>query len=247
MNISEFIACPEGVDSNGKPDKNPHDGHRERFKDRFLTTGIDSMQPHEILELLLFYAVPRADTNELGHELINRFGNLAQVFDAPYEELTKVKGVSKHVATLIKMIPSLAQAYAMTKQSDQRVFNTPEIIGNYFVSRYLNATAEIVYLMLLDSSLQFIACEMIAKGSVNASTVQIRTIVDFVVRHNACAVVLAHNHPRGLAIPSPDDITVTYKVHHALKALEIRFVDHIIVAQNEYLPIVANGYIDLNK
>lgn len=226
--------------------RNLHEGHRERMKERFLSTGTDSMQPHELLELLLFLAIPRGNTNEIGHELIERFGSFAQVLDAPYHELLKVKGISHHSASTIKCIPGLAEAYAMSKQADSRVFSNPETIGNYFVSRFLSATVEMVYLLLLDSSLQYIACELIAKGSVASSTVQIRTIVDLVVRYNACAVVLAHNHPRGLVTPSPADITATYKVCAAMKVLEIRFVDHIIVAQNDYCALIGDGRISLD-
>ena len=224
-------------------EKDIHDKHRIRLKERFLAEDLHQFEPHNALELLLFYAVVRVDTNVLAHTLINTFGSISAVFDADYEELCKVDKVTPHVATLIKMIPSLSRVYTLDKHADIRVFDTPEKIGAYFIDKFIGCTKEIVYLMLLDSSLQLIRCELISKGSATAVGIQIRTVVDMVVKHNACSVVIAHNHPRGLAIPSSEDIAVTAKIKLALKTLEIRFVDHIIVAQNDYVALVGGGFL----
>lgn len=224
-------------------DSNVHKGHRMRLKEHFLADGIDSFELHNALELLLFYALPRMDTNVIAHNLINTFGSISAVFDAPFKELIKVDMVSENAATLLKLIPSMARVYLTDKHSDVRVFDNPKVIGEYFIDRFIGYTNEIVYLMLLDSSLQLIACEKISEGSVSTAGISIRTVVDLVVKHNACAVVLAHNHPRGIAVPSADDLAVTSRMKLAMKTLEIRFVDHIIVSQNDYVALIANGII----
>lgn len=223
--------------------KDIHKGHRQRLKERFLCDGINGFEHHNALELLLFYGIPRMDTNVIAHNLINTFGSISAVFDAPFEELIKVNMVSENAATLIKLIPSLARVYAVNMHSDTRVFDTPEVIGEYFIGKFIGCTNEMVYLMLLDSSLQLISCELVSSGSVTAAGVNIRTIVDLVVKHNACAVVMAHNHPRGLAVPSAEDLAVTSKVRLGLKTLDIRFVEHIIVAQNDYVALIASGFV----
>lgn len=231
------------LESIDKIAKDIHNGHRKRMKERAVCEGVDSLEPHNILELLLFFAIPRVDTNVLAHTLINSFGSLSEVFDAPYEELVKLPHITENAAALIKLIPEFSRAYLTDKHADVRVFDTPEKIGEYFVSRFVGYTNEVVFLMLLDSSLQLISCDMISKGSVIASSVNVRMIIDKVVRHNACAVVLAHNHPRGLAMPSADDLTVTGKIKLALKAVDVRFVDHVIVAQNDYVSLIGSGYV----
>lgn len=228
------------------PTKKPqaiHSDHRKRMKSQFINNGASMFEDHNMLELLLFYAIPRVDTNEIAHKLINHFGSLAEVFDAPYEELIKVEGVAENSATLIKMVPSLAQRYAVSKHSNVKVFDNPKVIGEYFVNKFIGCTEEKVYLMLLDSSLQLIYCALLANGTATSANVSIRGVVNLVVKHSACSVVLAHNHPRGLVLPSTEDLTVTSKLKYALRPLEIQLIEHIIVSGNEYIPLIADGYI----
>lgn len=220
-------------------EKDIHQGHRRRVKDRFLSEGLDCFADHNVLELLLFYSVPRIDTNVLAHRLINRFGSLAKVFDAPYEELLQVDGISENSALLIKMIPSLARVYLCNQQADTLIMQTPEQLGKYFISRFVGETGEIVYLLCLDSSLNIISCELLAEGSVSSATIDIKKIVQCVVRHNAWRVVLAHNHPRGLALPSNEDVIVTREIRRALASLGIELADHIIVAGRDWYSLLS--------
>lgn len=210
-----------------------HEGHRQRLKNRFLAEGIDSFEEHEVLELLLFFSIPRMDTNELAHALIRRFGSLAEVLDAPYEELLKVKGVSENTAVLLKLEPSLARAYLESRRAGE-MLDSSRKLGEFFVDRFVGRTKEIVFLLCLDSSLNVINCDIIAEGSISASTLDIRMIVEKVIRHSACRVVLAHNHPRGIAVPSNEDVITTRQVRRALALLGIELIDHIIVAGKEY-------------
>ena len=110
--------------------QHPHEGHRQRLKDTFLKTSLDTFQPHNILELLLFYSIPRQDTNEIAHELINHFGSLKNVFDADYEELIRVKGIKENSAVLIKMIPQLAKIYLSNKPEERELFDSFQKVGD---------------------------------------------------------------------------------------------------------------------
>lgn len=211
-----------------------HSGHRGRLRNRFLAEGLDSFEPHNVLELILFYAIPRIDTNEIAHRLIQQFGSLSEVLDAPYEELRKVKGVTENAATLLKLLPELSRAYCVNRHAADEVLNSPQKIGEYFVDRFIGRTKECVYLLCLDSSLNVINCDLLTEGTVTSSNIEIKSIAERVLRHNACRVVLAHNHPRGLAMPSNEDIIVTREIKRALAYLHIEMLDHIIVAGNDW-------------
>lgn len=226
--------------------KDLHKKHRQRVKDRFLSEGLDSFNEHNILEFLLFYSIPRIDTNEIAHNLINTFGGLSEVFDAPIEELVKLPHISEHTATLIKLVPALSRAYMLDKQKYKQVFDTPKKLGEYFVNRFIGTTNEVLYLLLLDSSLKEIICTKISEGSVTASNLNVRTVVDKVVKHNACSVIIAHNHPRGLALPSTDDLMLTSKLKSVLKSIDVRLIDHIIVAHDEYVSLVEGGFLSVD-
>ena len=215
-----------------------HENHRDRVKKRFLSEGLDSFEPHNVLEMLLFYAIPQRDTNELAHTLIERFGSLDRVFDAPIEDLMAVHGIKEHSATLIKMIPALARRYAMEKNKPGQIFNTTEAMGKYFVSRYTGVTVETVLFLLLDNKFQMIDCVKIHEGSVNSCEITVRKLTEIAIKKRASMVVLAHNHPSGLAIPSAADLYTTQQLQAALDFLSIKFLAHIVVAGENYANIM---------
>ena len=215
-----------------------HKEHRIRVKNRFLAEGFDHFEPHNILEMLLFYSIPQKDTNELAHVLINRFGSLEKVFDASYEELLTVPGIKEHSATLIKMIPSLAIVYYMEKNKTSEALSDIDSWGEYFVNRYIGIDVETVFLLLLDNKFNVIECVKVHEGCVNSSAISIRKIVETVYSKNASMVVLAHNHPSGLAIPSSDDLLTTHELLRSFQLLEIKLLAHIIVAGDQYMDIL---------
>ena len=215
-----------------------HSGHRQRMRQRFLLSDFDGFAEHEILEVLLYYAIPRIDTNEIAHRLLHHFGSLSAVFDADPQELVKVKGVSEHTAELLKMIPSLARVYLSGKQEKHPSLNTAEKMGRYLIEQFVGRTNEVVLLICLDSSLRLIRCETISEGSVSSAHVDMKRIAERVIRLNAPCAVLAHNHPRGLAVPSNDDILITREVKRTLSALDVKLVDHIVVADGLWCSII---------
>lgn len=215
-----------------------HKDHRKHTKDRFLSEGLDSFEPHNVLELLLFYSIPQKDTNETVHMLINRFGSLSAVFDAPYDDLLTVPGISEHSATLIKLIPAISRRYAMEKNSKVTKLSSIEDIGKYLVARYLGVTEETVLLLLLDNKFGLIDCVKVHEGSVNSSAITMRKLIETALFKRASMVVLAHNHPSGVALPSSDDLFTTQQVKRAFDLVEIGMLAHIIVAGDTFTNIL---------
>ena len=155
-----------------------HYGHRQRLKDRFLQTGFAGFDPHNILELLLFYSIPQKDTNDLAHELMNRFGSLSGVFDASYEDLVKVKGISANTATLIKMIPQLANAYLNDRNDPGLILDSVEKAGAFLLSKYIGVTNERIYLLCLDNKRKLLNCTLMGEGSLNKVGIHPRRILE---------------------------------------------------------------------
>lgn len=214
-----------------------HKGHRERLKNRFLGTGLDSFTDVQALELLLFYAIPMKDTNPIAHALLNRFGSLSQVLDAPVEELKKVPGISDHAAVLLHLTTELARFYQVDSAQRVEVLTSLDACGAYLVPRFFGRKVETVFLLCLDAKCKVLCCKELGEGSVNSTGLSIRRVVETALGVNASSVVLAHNHPSGLAIPSPEDIQTTRRIAMALQAVEITLVDHIIVADDDYVSI----------
>lgn len=219
-----------------------HDGHRQRLKDRFCNEGLDHFEEHEVLELLLFYCIPRIDTNPLAHELLNRFGSLAQVLEAPVEELEKVQGIGHNAAVFLSLITAAGRYYQVNCASRTVILTSVEACGNYLRPFFYGLRNETVYLLCLDAKCKVLCCKEIGEGSVNSAGVSIRRIVETALAANATSVILAHNHPSGLAIPSDADIQTTRRVAIALDAVEIGLIDHIVVAEDDFVSLAQSGY-----
>lgn len=212
-----------------------HEGHRKRLKERFLTKGFSGFADHNILELILFYSIPRKDTNEIAHRLLKRFGSLSAVFDAHMDELTAVDGVGESTAVLIKMFPEAARAYMNDKVKDGVVLDSSEKAGAYLVPRYVGIQNEVIILICLDAKCKVISCSQIVEGSVNATEVSIRKILETAIRCRATSVIISHNHPSGIAVPSHEDVVTTAKIKKSLEIVGIEFNDHIIVADEDFV------------
>lgn len=218
---------------------NLHVGHRQRVKERFLQDGLEHFAPHEVLELLLFYAVPQKDTNVMAHRLLERFSTLTGVFTATQEELCAVEGVGEHAATLLRLIlPVASQVMTDIQKTDKSEAFTVERAGEYLIKRYLSESSEVVYLLLFDNAGRLLSCVRVYEGSVNSVSITPRMLIEIALSHHASSVILAHNHPGGLAIPSADDIGTTRLLQNAFNAVGIPFAEHIVVAGGSYVPIL---------
>ena len=218
-----------------------HDGHRQRLKDRFRQEGLDKFDEIQVLELLLFYAIPQRDTNPLAHRLLEHFGSLAQVLEAPAEELEKVSGVGSNVATLLTLTTALARYYMVSRGNQTVALTTTEMCGDYLLPYFVGRRNETVFLLCLDAKCKVLGCKEVGEGSVNSAIVPIRRIVEMALGMNATTVVLAHNHPSGLAIPSGEDVQTTRRLAVALDTVDITLADHIVVADDDYVSMTQSG------
>ena len=221
-----------------------HKEHRQRVKKRFLGEGLDHFSELHALEMLLFYGKPRQDTNDLAHDLLDHFGSLYQVLMAPPEQLMQVKGVGEHVAILLALVKGISVKYIIGQEDLDVKLNTLEDCGKYLMDRCLDRRDETVMLLCLDAKRMPLCCRIVSEGSVNAAEVSVRKVVEAALAVNATSVVMAHNHPSGIAVPSMEDIVTTRRVAAALDAVGIIMEDHIVVAGRDYVSLRDSGYYD---
>jgi len=219
-----------------------HLGHRERLKRRFLAEGLDDFTDIQVLELLLFYAIARQDTNPIAHNLLDHFGSLSQVLEASPEELKKVKGVGEHAALLLHLIPQIGRYYQVDSAQRVDILTSLDACGAYLVPYFFARTRETVFLLCMDAKCKVLCCKEIGEGSVNSASISVRKVVETALAANATTVILAHNHPSGIAIPSDEDVQTTRRIAAALSAVEIHLADHIVVAEGDYVSMVQSGY-----
>ncbi len=218
-----------------------HEGHRKRMKERFLQSGLEAFETHNILELLLFYGIPRKDTNEIAHRLEKAFGSFSNVLDAPFEELIKIEGMGESAAILLKLIPAVCREYMDDKYSIGTIINSTERAGEFLIPKFIGRNNEIVYIICLDNKCKVINSMIAFEGSVNAASVSVRNLVEIALRSNATSVIIAHNHPSGIAIPSFEDIETTQKLIKAFDTVEIKLLDHIIIAEHDFVSLADSG------
>lgn len=211
-----------------------HDGHRDRMKRRFREHGADVFDDHQLLELFLFFCKAREDTNPLAHELINRFGSLSGVFDASYEDLMKVPGVGEHVATGIRLLPQLMRRYELCRSDLKGILNNTREMGEFLQPYFFGARNETIYMISLDAKGKVLNCDRLGEGSLNAANLSSRRVVEVALANRASAVVLAHNHTSGIAIPSNEDIATTLMLRDLLSAMGIQLLDHLVMADEDF-------------
>jgi len=226
-----------------KMSENLHAGHREKLKQRFIEEGLESFEDHQILEMLLFYTIPRRDTNELAHSLIKKFGTLEAIFDSSPEQLMELGRVTKNTAVLLTMIPALSKKYMLLKQGKKPVLDSSAKAGQYITKLFIGKNYEAFYVCCLNSQNHLNYAALVHEGTINEAPVYPRLIVETALRYQANSVILAHNHPGGSLKPSAADIEVTRKISDALKTISIKVVDHIIVSGNNYYSFAENGLI----
>lgn len=211
-----------------------HEGHRERVRERFAATGLDGFAPHEVLEFLLFFAIPKKDVNPLAHTLLSRFGSIGAVLDARAEELMQVSGIGRHAATLITFVSQMMRYCERERYKEPPLLTSYTKAGEYCTTLLRGEKRECVYLLCLDSKGRLIQSVKMHEGTIDESSLYPREIVREALMHNAFSVLLAHNHPGGDATPSINDFEATRSVINALRTVQIQVMDHIIVGEQGY-------------
>lgn len=212
-----------------------HRGHRDRLKQRFLNEGLDSFDPHQALELLLFYAIPRQDTNPLAHVLLNTFGSLPAVLEASYDQLCRVKGVSEHTAILLKLCNDMFRRCNQDRNSAITSFKSLSEIGPFLSPRFYGLKRELALLLCLNNRCEVLNVVTLSTGTINHAVIDIREVVQVTLEQQAPIVILAHNHPFGGPDPSPDDLAATRQISSSLELMGVRFIDHIIYSADTFL------------
>ena len=221
-----------------------HEGHRERMRKQLKTSGMDSLSDVQVLEVLLYYAAPRGDTNPAAHALLKRFGTLDGVFSAPETELRKIDGVGEVAAQLLLLVPQVARRCLMSRSTQIQVLDTTSKCGQYLLPFFHGEREEVVYLLCLDAKCKALDCVLIHRGGVNVASIAARKVVKAALDANATSVVLAHNHPSGLALPSQEDKQTTMVLKAALDAVGVVLADHIIVADDDFVSMRDDGILE---
>ncbi len=220
-----------------------HDGHRSRLRSRFIKYGLDAFNDINALELLLFFSIPRKDTNPVAHALIDRFKTLRGVMDASWAELTEVPGVSEVSAALIKLVPALSKLAYRGETKPGAILKNSSKAADYLIPMFMYEDREIVYLLCLDANNRVRSCVQIAAGVVNSVDLNIRLIAETAMKNRASSVILAHNHPDGDTCPSAQDIETTKRVRESLMLIDIPLVDHLIISGDNYSSLCDMGYL----
>lgn len=223
-----------------------HEKHRQRQRERFREEGLEHFSERQVLEFLLSFSIPRKDTAPTAEALLDCFGSFPQVLEAKVEELQKVPGIGENSATLLALTMAVSRYYEQKKRQEAFVcLNTAEKYGAFLLPYFRGQRNELVYLLCLDAKCKPLSCKKVGEGSVNSAGIPIRRIVEMALTVSATSVVLAHNHPSGLALPSGDDVLTTGRIAKALEAVEIGLVDHIIVADDDFVSLAQSGYYGL--
>ena len=218
-----------------------HEGHRQRMKEQLKISGMDSLSDVQVLEVLLYYVIARGDTNPIAHRLLERFGSLSGVLEAPRAELLRVEGVGERAADLFQLVSQIERRHLIDRAGGRRVLNTISKCGQFLVPYFHGEKEEVVYLLCLDAKCAVLDCVPVHRGSVNVAGISVRKIVKAALDVGATSVVLAHNHPAGIALPSPEDLATTQTVRSALSAVGVVLADHVIVADDDFVSLSDSG------
>lgn len=225
-------------------DKDAHAGHRQRVRDRLMSEGLDAFADHEVLELLLFYCVPKRDTNPLAHAILKEFGSLSGLFEADPRDVSRRCGLSPATALLLTLAGPLTRRYLRQRWGDRPVLGTSTRAGEYAVSLFAGRPYEVFYVICLDAQNRVNHAALVHEGTLNEAPVYPRLIVEAALRHKANSVILSHNHPGGSLTASGPDLDVTRRIRSALSAISIPVVDHVIVAGERYVSLAEQGLMD---
>ncbi|HPC74826.1 MAG TPA: DNA repair protein RadC [Syntrophales bacterium] len=217
--------------------------HRKRLKNRYLVSGAGALQEYEVLELLLFFAIPRKDLKPLAKRLIEKFGSLKGVLDAEPREIEAIPGAGRQSAVLIRLTKDLGALYLREEAMSSPQISSTKALLDYCMIAMGGLKDERFDVIHLDAQNRIIKTEVIQEGIVNQAVVYPRKILEKALRNKASAIILVHNHPSGRLTPSEADIRLTRTLQDTARVLDILVHDHIIVGGNRYFSFREEGLI----
>ena len=216
--------------------KHNHSGHRKRMKDKQAEFGSRVFSDHELLEMLLFFSIPQRNTNDIAHELVERFGSPKKAIEADACQLMQTKGVKANTVCLFGLISEIYRRGRQVLPNGRAQYSTLSSVGEFLTHYFSGLQEERFCAMLLDGSMRLIKFCLLASGSVNSASVDVKSLARTALLENATNVIIAHNHPSGNALPSNTDRELTSRVETALSAIGINLIEHIIVGEVGYTP-----------
>lgn len=226
---------------------NVHSGHRKRLRDRYIDNGLDGFEEHNVLELLLFYAIPRRDTNDMAHALLNEFGTFSTVLDADIEKIKSVDGIGETAATFLKLIPLLHRRYTYERNSYIGIVNSSYVASEIAIPLFMYEKEELVYLLSFDEHNRCVDKFELYRGEINYQNINAREIYNRAIEYDAHNVVLVHNHFDDNVSVSREDEINTYNLRMQLNIMGLILTDHIIVSGDKYASLVELGYLKKMK
>ena len=224
--------------------ENIHEGHRHRMRTRYLEEGLDTFKEHEVLEFLLFYSIPKRDTNVIAHRMLKIYGSLSALFEADARDVARRCNLSEATAILISLTGPLSRLYLKQRWGEKPLLGTSTRAGEFAISLFSGRPYEVFFVICLDAQNRVNHATLVHEGTLNEAQVYPRLVVEAALRHQANSVILSHNHPGGSLKASIPDIDVTNRISTALKAISIPVVDHIIVAGQQYISLAEQGLIN---
>ncbi len=225
-------------------DKNVHDGHRQRMRERISKQGIESLEQHEVLEYLLYSYVPRKDTNAIAHALIDKFGSISDVMSADPKRLQEVPGVTANAALFLSALPGVFRTY-LEDRNEKKTSLKGRVAARIFLGNKLfGMKEEELYVAALNVHEDLIASQKLGEGDGGSVPGAVRNIVDFALRNKANGILIAHNHPSGNVKPSQADVELTYTIMFTLANVDVKLLDHFIFCGSEYYSFDESGKLD---
>jgi DNA repair protein RadC len=220
------------------------EGHRKRLRERFNQSGLTAFLDYEIVELLLTLGTPRKDCKPQAKEAISRFKTLRGVLEAPPEELQKIKGITEYNTVVIKLVQEVAREFLKEQVLDKPYCRSSREVFDYLYHSMRDLKKEVFKVMFLDSQNHVLKIDDLFEGTLNASAVYPREIIQSAVQHNAAALIFVHNHPAGNPQPSDNDKQITQDLVFAGNIMQIKVLDHIIIGDNRYFSFADAGLIE---
>ena len=221
-----------------------HEGHRARMRQQIEQFGMDSLSDVQLLEVALYPVLPRGDTNELAHRLLTRFESLSGVLEANRAALMEVEGVGARTADYLMLFLQMERRHMICRADFDRVLDSTTKCGQYLLPHFMGEQDEVVWLLCLDGKCKALDCRLIHRGCMNTAAISIRKVVKTALERNATSVVVAHNHPSGIALASREDRETTRALQTALDAVGVTLADHIIVADGDFISMASDGMME---